>query len=134
LGHTKKLSAKANSIIDTVREIILDEPRISFAFLFGSYAADRATSLSDIDLAVYFQEMSEDEKIDIEHRLWLLFDETVNVLRLEEDDISPLVRLKALEGEPILIRNQDVLNRFTLSIIHRATEAEVVLGRLRKIS
>lgn len=111
----------------------MNSTKIPFAFLFGSYAEDKATPLSDIDLAIYFQDMSEDEKIDFEHQIWLLFDETVNILRLEDDDASPLVRLKALEGISISIKNHDALNRFTLSIIHRAVEAETLLGRLRRI-
>jgi len=125
---------KTRYIVEKLRPVVGREERIPFAFLFGSYTEGRETPLSDIDLAIYFDEMTNDEKTDIEHHLWLLFDEPLNILRLEEDDNSPLIRLRALEGEPILIKNHDALNRFTLSIIHRAVEAKAVLKRLRKIS
>jgi len=120
--------------LEKVQKSISHERRIPFSFLFGSYAAGRETVLSDIDVAVYFNGMDEDEKIEYEHGLWLLFDERVNVLRLEDEEISPIVRLKAVEGVPIAIRDEDFLNRYILSIIHRASEADRVLGRLRKIS
>lgn len=134
LKAADRMPEKAKKISGKVREMILSESGIVFAFLFGSYAEGRETVLSDIDLALYFHGMTQEEKIDLEHRLWLSFDEPVNVVRLEDDDISPLVRLRALEGVPIIIKNQELLNRFTLSIIHRAVEAEVIIGRLRRIT
>ena len=128
------MSRNTEKILKKLQRIISQESGIPFAFLYGSYAVGKETPLSDIDIAIFFEEMSDDEKTSIEHQIWLLFDEPVNILRLEEDDISPLVRLRALGGEPIWIKKQDTLNRFTLSIIHKAVEAETVLGRLRKIS
>lgn len=133
LNDPGSLSAKSKNILEKVQESIYHEPRIPFAFLFGSYADGRETILSDIDIAIYFNGLDEDEKTEYEHRLWLLFDEQVNILRLEDEDISPLVRLKAVEGIPITIRDEDFLNRFILSQIHRASEVERVIGRLYKI-
>lgn len=134
MNSSRKLSEKTKNILEKVRESISHENRTPFAFLFGSYAEGRETVLSDIDIAIHFNGMDEEEKMDYEHRLWLAFDEQVNVLRLEDEDISPMVKLRAIEGIPIIVSDEDLLNRFILSIIHRATEAEIVLGRLRKIS
>jgi predicted nucleotidyltransferase len=130
---TGEITEKSKRIINEVRRIISYEARIPFAFLFGSCAEGRDTVLSDIDLALYFADMEEDEKTNIEHRLWMTSEEKVNILRLEDDDISPAIRLKAVEGIPILVRDQDSLNQFILSIVHRAKETELVLGRLRRI-
>ncbi len=106
--------------------------KIPFAFLFGSWAKGKQTPLSDIDIAIFFKDMRESEKIKVEHQISLLFDEQVNVLRLEDEYISPLIKLEALNGIPILITNVDILNRFTLSIIHKAEELKKILNRLRK--
>jgi len=106
--------------------------QIPFAFLFGSRAEGRQTSLSDIDIAIYFRDMRESVKTKIEHEISLLFVEQVNILRLEDETISPLVKLEALNGIPIILNDNDYLNLFILSIIHIAEELRRLLGRLRK--
>ena len=133
MKSSSRTSGKARKVLEKARKFISQEKRIPFAFLFGSYAQGRENVLSDIDIAIYFNDMDEDEKIEYEHKLFLAFDEQVNILRLEDEDISPIIRLRAIEGIPINIKDKDFLNRFILSIIHRAFEAEIVLGRLRKI-
>jgi predicted nucleotidyltransferase len=106
--------------------------KIPFAFLFGSLAEGKQTPLSDIDIAIFFRDMRESEKTKIEHQISLLFDEQVNVLRLEDEYISPLIKLEALNGIPVIINDGDLLNRFILSIIHIAEEHKRILNRLRK--
>ncbi|MBI4594946.1 MAG: nucleotidyltransferase domain-containing protein [Candidatus Tectomicrobia bacterium] len=128
------IEEKTPEILNKAQKSISNNISIPFAFLFGSYAQGRETPLSDIDIAIYFNEMTEDEKIEIEHGLFLAFDQQVNILRLEDEDISPMVRLRALNGMAIVLNDKDFLNRFILSIIHRASEAERVLERLRKIA
>lgn len=106
--------------------------KIPFAFLFGSWARGKQTPLSDIDMAIFFKDMRESEKIKVEHQLSLLFDEQVNVLRLEDEYISPLIKLNALNGIPVIINDEDLLNRFILSIIYIAEEHKKILNRLRR--
>lgn len=43
-----------------------------------------------------------------------------------------LIKLAALKGAPIFIADMDLLNEFTLSIVHDAEEIKKVLYRLRK--
>ncbi len=133
MDSSSRPSDKAREVLKKARRFIFHEKRIPFAFLFGSYAQGGETVLSDIDIAIYFNDMDEDEKIVYEHRLSLAFDEQVNVMRLEDEDTSPVIRLRAIEGIPITIKDDDFLNRFILSIIHRAFEAEIVLARIQKI-
>lgn len=108
--------------------------KIPFAFLFGSWAEGKQTPLSDIDIAIFFRDMRESEKTKVDHQISLLFDERVNVLRLEDEYISPLIKLEALNGIPVIINDEDFLNRFTLSIIHKAEETRRLLNRLRKVA
>lgn len=122
-------------IIRRVQEVITARPdAVPFAFLFGSFANDRQTSRSDIDLAFYFQGISEEEKTEIEHKVSLLFDEAVHVLRLEDEDISPAVRLEAVSGLPIITPDIDRLNDFILSIIHQAEEHKHLMERLKRVA
>jgi len=108
--------------------------KIPFAFLFGSWADGKQTPLSDIDIAIFFRNMRESEKTKVEHQISLLFAEQVNVLRLEDEYISPLIKLEALNGISVVINDEDFLNRFTLSIIHKAEETRRLLNRLRKVA
>ena len=120
-------------IISNIRHCLADYgDKIPFAFLFGSWAKGEQTLFSDIDVAIFFKDMRESEKTKIEHQLSLLFNEQVNVLRLEDEYISPLIKLEALNGIPVIINNEDFLNRFTLSIIHKAEETRRLLNRLRR--
>lgn len=90
------------------------------------------TPLSDIDIAIFFRGLPESEKIKIEHQVSMLFNEQVNILRLDDEYISPLIKLAALKGAPILITDIDFLNGFTLSILPEAEEIKKVLDRFRK--
>lgn len=44
-----------NVILETTRELFKDDPDVVFGYLFGSYAAGRENTLSDIDIAVYLR-------------------------------------------------------------------------------
>lgn len=122
-------------IISKVKKVIkAHSDAVVFAFLFGSFARGGQTPLSDIDLAVYFQDISEDDKIAIEQEIFLLFDEPVHILRLEDDEISQAVRLEAVFGIPIFVSDIDKLNDFVLSIIHRAHEDRYILERLKRVA
>lgn len=125
---TDKRINNIKSYLDNYRD------NIPFAFLFGSWAEGKQTPLSDIDIAIFFRDMRESEKTKVEHQISSLFHEKVNILRLEDEYISPLIKLEALNGVPILITNIDILNRFTLSIIHKAEELKKILNRLRKVA
>ncbi len=124
---------KKQDIMNKIKKVVKAYPgAIPFAFLFGSFAEGKQTSLSDIDIAVYFHGIIEEEKLEIEQKISLLFDEPVHLLRLEDDDISPQVRLKAVSGAAIVPPDIDMLNDFILSIIHRAYEYQYLLERLER--
>lgn len=127
-----KKDKRAGAIISSIKSY-LDKygAKIPFAFVFGSYARVKQTPLSDIDVAIFFKNMRESDKTKIEHQISLHFDEQVNILRLEDEYISPLIKLEALDGIPIVIRDNDFLNRFILSNIHQAEELRRFLDRLR---
>jgi len=124
---------KKQDIMNKIKKVVKGHPgAIPFAFLFGSFAEGKQTSLSDIDIAVYFHGIIEEEKLEIEQKISLLFDEPVHLLRLEDDDISPQVRLNAVSGAAIIPPDIDLLNDFILSIIHRAYEYQYLLERLER--
>ncbi len=57
--------------IDAVKNLINSMDEIQFAYLFGSYAKNRQSAKSDIDIAVYLEEKHNtfDTKLKIHHAL-----------------------------------------------------------------
>ncbi len=124
---------KKQDIMNKIKKVVkAHRGAIPFAFLFGSFAEGKQTSLSDIDIAVYFHGIAEEEKLEIEQNISLLFDEPVHLLRLEDENVSPQVRLNAVGGAAIIPPDIDMLNDFILSIIHRAYEHQYLMERLER--
>jgi len=73
---TDKIISNIKSCLDNYGD------KVPFAFLFGSFAEGKQIHLSDIDIAIFFRDMREYEKIKVKHQISLLFDEQVNILRL----------------------------------------------------
>jgi len=42
-----------NQIIETIKNLLMKNEEVEFAYLFGSFALDLETPLSDIDIAIY---------------------------------------------------------------------------------
>ena len=94
---------KTETIISVISEYMADCDDITFAYLFGSYAKDKQTHLSDIDIAVY---MKDDNHV---------FDIKLGILRdltkiLETDDIDLVILNKA----PISLLTKILANKAIL--------------------
>ena len=100
-----------STIIERASEYFNQRNDVLFAYLFGSYAGNRATSLSDIDIAVYLVNEVYDstQKMDLVHSLSMALNEdgldlvilnqapvtlTINVLKkhIMIIDKNPLIR------------------------------------------
>ena len=100
-----------STIIERASEYFNQRNDVLFAYLFGSYAGNRATSLSDIDIAVYLVNEVYDstQKMDLVHSLSMVLNEdgldlvilnqapvtlTINVLKkhIMIIDKNPLIR------------------------------------------
>ena len=51
-----KETEKKSNVVKKLRSLIDTIPEVDFAYLFGSFAKDRITPLSDIDVAVHLQD------------------------------------------------------------------------------
>lgn len=65
----KRIDQVLKAFISTVA---IQNPRFVKAYLFGSYAKNKARSDSDIDLALFIDNLDDDEKFDLQVQLLLL--------------------------------------------------------------
>ena len=89
---TQKLSAvdkNTHTSIKTYLSLINNEYEgFEQAILFGSYALNKQRKESDIDIAIIFSEMTDDEKFDIQVQLMLLASKVDN--RIEPHPLSTI--------------------------------------------
>jgi len=77
----------------TITKILDNDSNVLFGYLFGSYAKGDATQKSDVDIAVYLQDVSLDARLGLHHTLQkalhkevdlIVLNETRNIYLLEE--------------------------------------------------
>ena len=102
--------------LDAVRDVLLRQPDIEFACVFGSFAEGRQTRASDIDVAVAAR-----EPIDPQRRL-ALNDAITNAARRPVDLVDlhragPLLLTQALtRGKHVVKRDSSVLARLLVKM------------------
>ena len=102
--------------LDAVRDVLLRQPDIELACVFGSFAEGRQTNASDIDVAIAAR-----EPVDPEHRL-ALSDAIANATGRPVDLVDlhragPLLLTQALTGgKRIVKRDSSVLARLLVKM------------------
>ena len=117
--------------IESVAKIVLERfPIVSFAFLFGSAAAERLRSDSDIDVAVYIdadgqleieEDHAVDQETDIQMALERVTDRNVDLLILNRAPAT-VCAAALLTGRPLLIREGGIYTRYFLAVTSVAIE------------
>jgi predicted nucleotidyltransferase len=103
-----------------------DKGKILIAVLFGSQANGAAHARSDIDLGLYLPVMDQEEELQIIDQILMCSDLPVSILRLDDDDESPLIVQEALKGTHLIEPDRETL----YSVYHRVLhEAEAVRCR-----
>lgn len=98
----KKLPENILQKITTLTEFLAADPNIVFAYLFGGLTHGRQNPLSDIDIAVYIEDMKKLDYIE-------LYGKTTNVLGTDELD------LVILNTSPISLTGRILQNRKVLT-------------------
>ena len=78
----EKLPPRILSRIPMAREVLMQDPRVVFAYLFGGLAAGRVSPLSDVDIAVYVN-----DNRDLADYKLALFDRITDALGTAEVDL-----------------------------------------------
>lgn len=92
--------------------------KLLLAYLYGSYAKGTAHIRSDIDLALYLNTTSEQERSEIIDSILMASDKQINILLLDDEDESPFVVQEALKGKPLVDPNLSVLYKVAHRVLH----------------
>ncbi len=111
------------SRLDELIPILEKDERIVLAFLFGSYALGKATSLSDVDIALLLS--SETPRDDYLHCQLqysnlvskMLHDNRVDVVILNV--ASPLLAHEAIKGRVLFERSQEARVKYVVDVQRR---------------
>jgi predicted nucleotidyltransferase len=103
-----------------------DKGKVLIAVLFGSQANGDAHVRSDIDLGLYLPVMDQKEELQIIDRILMCSDLPVSILRLDDDDESPLIVQEALKGVHLVEPDTETLYAVYHRILH---EGEAIRSR-----
>jgi predicted nucleotidyltransferase len=96
----EKLPPRILSRIPAASKVLVQDPRVVFAYLFGGLAAGRVTPLSDVDIAVYVN-----DNRDLADYKLALFDRITDSLGTAEVDLI------VLNTAPVVIAGRILQNK-----------------------
>ena len=114
-----------------LRDALRTEPNVRLAVLFGSQATATATAQSDVDLLVVLDDSSASRVADLAGRLERRIGRSVQLVRLEDAERTPVLMAAALGRGRVLVdreRRWQELQSQLSAWQARAAEAEVPLA------
>jgi uncharacterized protein len=120
---------KADHDLEVVKKCLQelrDRGKVLIAVLFGSQANGAAHARSDIDLGLYLPAMDQNEEVEISDKILMCSEIPISILRLDDDDESPLIVQEALKGVHLIEPDREAL----YAVYHRALhEGEAIRSR-----
>lgn len=115
-------------LLRELRDALRTEPNVRLAVLFGSQATGTATAQSDVDLLVVLRDSSASRVADLAGRLERRIGRSVQLVRLEDAERTPVLMAAALERGRVLVDREGrwhELQRQLNAWQARAAQAEV---------
>jgi predicted nucleotidyltransferase len=100
--------------------------KILIAVLFGSQANGVAHARSDIDLGIFLSAKDQNEEVELIDKILMSSGIPVSILRLDDDDESPLIVQEALKGLHLVEPDREALYGVYHRVLH---EAEAIRAR-----
>jgi len=116
----KKLPANIIELIPRAVDYLGSMRDIHFAYLFGGFAREKISPLSDVDIAVYCLENSDfkEKKIEILGRLMdLLETDEIDLVILNRAPLS--LRMRILQNKRVIVDNNPYLRHLYESLTMR---------------
>lgn len=101
---------KKEVLFKKIKEILLHNSEIEFAYVFGSYAVDKETELSDIDIAIY--QKNNGNSYSLRKNEFIIESDLIQKLPGYEFDVrslndAPIVISGKIINEGMLLFNRD---------------------------
>jgi predicted nucleotidyltransferase len=128
-------------LLNEIKEYLKSRKDVAFAFLYGSYSKGNATSLSDVDIAVYFHpqqrhpvEFEEERFYDGENEVWGHLQEILRkeVELLVLNRVPASVAASAIRGIPLAMNDWGLYLDFMEIITDVAEDFEEFIIRYYK--
>jgi len=90
-------------MIETLKTLLQADTNVQFAYLFGSYAKEKAQEESDVDIAVYLSDTTLDKQLDLIHTLQKAVEKKIDLVVL--NDVKNLYLLESILKEGMLLKD-----------------------------
>jgi len=121
VGATSTLKQHADLIklLETLQEL-KDHDAIKVAMLYGSFAKGREHCRSDIDIAIALSSGLGEREFDVIDRILMSSDRNISILRLDDEDESPLIVQESLKGEHMVEPDWNVYYEIADRALHES--------------
>jgi len=120
--------SQRENILGVLKEILENNEKIIFAYLFGSF--DEGNTFRDIDIGIYITQPDKDIESEIKLKR-ALTEETVYPVDVSViNNAPPDVKIRVLEGTILICRDRELMTDF----IEKAGTQYIEYSHLRKIA
>lgn len=103
-----------------------EENSIQLALLYGSFARGTEHCRSDIDIAIALPPQLQENELDIIDRILMSSERHISILRLDDEDESPMIVQESLKGIHLIEPDRDVYYKVAHWALH---ESESIRSR-----
>lgn len=104
------------NLVSQIRFLLSGKDNVVFGYMFGSYATGLQTSNSDVDLALYLQDQSFDNILEITHTLSKLLKKEVDLTVL--NSVKDIYLLDEIFKDGVVIKDDVYREDFELKKQH----------------
>jgi predicted nucleotidyltransferase len=120
--------SQRENILGVLKEILENNEKIIFAYLFGSF--DEGNTFRDIDIGIYITQPDKDIESEIELKRVLTEETDYPVDVSVINNAPPDVKIRVLEGTILICRDRELMTDF----IEEASTQYIEYSHLRKIA
>ena len=108
---------------ETIQQILKTDNNVYFGYLFGSYAKGDATVRSDIDIAVYLDDISLDARLSLHHALQKGLHKEIDLVIL--NTTRNVYLLEAIIYHGILLKDHEMRPEYEVQKQHEIIDFKV---------
>lgn len=108
--------ASLDKMIATLKSFLSEQENVKFAYLFGSQVDGSAHAFSDVDIAVYYENDSLDNQLELNHQLHKLLDKEIDTVNLNTAKNMHLLENILLANR--CVKYHEAMDMFEINVWH----------------